>query len=126
MSPVRVELWLMRIFCGLPLWVSTMKGSKVVVPAIVLIRALGEFVPHQSFVAVTVVPPLLRFDPAAAVLPARRLKVMVNGPAAGNAPAFPVEIAPPLPLAVLPVIETLVRVAKKVHDAGQPVANRLI
>src|SRR5215472_11245260 len=97
--------------------VSTMKGSKVVVaPAVMVLIVLEALlVPHQLFVAVTVVPWLLRLLPLPLVVfPARRLKLMVSGPSAGNAPLAPVEMPPPLPLALLPVIVTLVSVAVSV------------
>ena len=48
----------------------------------------AALVPHQLSVAVTVVPPFLRLLPApVAELPARRLKLMVSGPAAGKVAA---------------------------------------
>ena len=57
---------------------------------------------------------------------ARRLKVMVSGPAAGKAPALPLEIPPPLPVAVLPVMVTWVRVASQVNPGGQLAGAKLL
>src|SRR5262249_50308626 len=105
-----------------------MKGSKVVVPPLIVLMVLAAAsVPHQLFVAVTTVPLLLRLLPdAEVVLPARRLKLMVRGPAEGAAPAFPVEMPPPLPVALLPVIATLVRVAEQVSAGGQLTGRRVL
>ena len=50
--PVSVELWLMRIFAGLAVCVTTMKGSNVVVALMLLIVPAGLFVPHQLSVTV--------------------------------------------------------------------------
>src|SRR5215472_10441564 len=79
MSPVRVELWLIRILLGLAVWVSTMKGSNVAAPLIVVAAAL---VPHQLLVAVTVegdpATGKSRLLPLGALLPARRLKLMLT------------------------------------------------
>ena len=63
---------------GRTVWfVSTMKGSNVVVPPLVLtIVVAGVFVPHQLFVTVAVEWLLFRLLALAAVLPARRLKLM--------------------------------------------------
>src|SRR5262249_22948419 len=105
----------MRISCGLPLCVRTMNGSKVVVAPVmvVLIVDPAALVPHQLLVAVTVVPWLRRLLPfPPAVLPASRLKLMVMGPAVGNVPPDPVKIPPPSPVALFPVIVTLVNVAE--------------
>src|SRR5437899_2675742 len=100
MSPVSVSLWLMRMMAGVALCVRTMKGEKVVVPPpLVLIVVPAALVPHQTSVALMLVPPFLRLFPTpVAELPARRLKVMVSGPAAlGKVPALPFEIPPPGP-----------------------------
>src|SRR5258707_14904348 len=108
----------MRIIAFVALCVRTMKGEKVVLPPpVVLIVVAAALVPHQSSVALMVVPPFLRLLPTpVAELPARRLKVMVSGPAAlGKVPALPLEIPPPLPVAVLPVMVTWVRVASQVN-----------
>src|SRR5262249_14603770 len=111
----------MRMMAGVALCVSTMKGSKLVVPLLMVLTVLAAAsVPHQLFVAVTTVPLLLRLLPdAEVVLPARRLKLMVRGPAEGAARLFPVEMPPPLPVALLPVMATLVKVAEQVCPAGQ-------
>jgi len=81
-----------------------MNGSKAVVVVVSLMVAPGVFVPHQLFVALTVQSTLLRLLPAAAVLPASLLNCTVR-----LAPPlkFPAEIAPPFPVAVLPVRVTL-------------------
>src|SRR5262245_33079878 len=114
----------MRIFCGTPLCVSTMKGSKVVTALVmvVLIVDPAAFVPHQLFMAVTVVPWLARLLPLAAVLPASRLRVMLMGPDVGNVPIAPVKIPPPVPVALLLIIATLLKltVLGKTQLAGQP------
>src|SRR5437763_8664262 len=95
----------MRILAGLAMCVRTMKGSNVAVVVVLLMVLATALVPHQLFVAVTVPSMLLRLLPKAAVLPARRLNVMFNVP---NPPLrLPTEIAPPLPVVVLPVIVTL-------------------
>src|SRR5262245_45622643 len=111
----------MRMMASVALCVRTMKGSKVVVPPLMVwIVLAAASVPHQLLVAVTTVPLLLRLLPdPEVVLPARRLKLMVRGPAAGAAPLLPVEMPPPLPVALLPVIATLVKVAEQVSVAGQ-------
>src|SRR5713226_1303670 len=107
MSPVNVELWLMRIFCGLPMWVRTMNGSKQTcwapgvgqVGVLGLMVVLAALVPHQLLVAVTAEP-----GPAAWLtrllapatwdrLPAKRLKLMVAG-----LPAAPIKMPPPTPV----------------------------
>ena len=49
-----------------------------------------------------------------------------RGPAAGKAPALPVEIPPPLPVAVLPVMVTWVRVASQINVAGQLAGAKLL
>src|SRR6202023_3490130 len=78
MSPVSVVLWLILIVDGLATCVNWMKGSNVVVPPLTLLMVVaGVFTPHQLLVTVAVVWLLLRFLPAVAVLPARRLKLMV-------------------------------------------------
>lgn len=123
MSPVRVELWLMRILFGLAVCVRTMNGSKVVVPPLattVLIVAAAAFVPHQLFVTVAVALLLLRLLPLPplVVFPANRLKLMVKEPVV-PALAFPWEMPPPFPVAVLPVIVTLLSVVVQVDDKGQ-------
>src|SRR6478609_1715714 len=126
MSPVRIEVPLILMTAFVALCVRTMKGSEVVVPTVVLIVVAAAFVPHQSSVALTVVPPFLRLLPTpVAEFPARRLKVRVSGPAAGKTPALPVEIAPPLPVAVFPVMVTWVSVVWKVQAAGHPVEKVL-
>src|SRR6266567_2531086 len=115
MSPVSVELWLMRIFCGLPMCVRTMNGSKQTcwapgvgqVAVLGLMVVLAALVPHQLLVAVTAEPGtaawLTRLAPATwDTLPAKRLKLMVAG-----LPAAPIKMPPP----VFPVIATLVSVA---------------
>src|SRR5258708_19260920 len=102
MSPVRVELWLIRILSGLPLCVSTMKGSKVVTATFkLLIVVNAALVPHQLFWTVAVVLSLLKLLPLAAVLPARRGNLILIGPADGKGRAFPVWIPPPRPALVL-------------------------
>src|SRR5215469_8925204 len=125
MSPVKVELPLILIFCATPAWVSTMKGSKVVVAPVTLVVIVdaAAFVPHQLLVAVTVVPSLAKLLPAAAVLPASRLKLMLMGPAVGNVPADPVKIPPPFPAAVLLIIVTLLKLTGSIQEAGQPVKS---
>src|SRR5258708_6626190 len=119
MSPVRVELWLILIFCRLPWWVRTMKGSKQTcwapgvgqVGVLGLIVVLAAFVPHQLFVAVTAEPGAAAWLTrllAPAIwdrLPAKRLKLMVAG-----RPAAPIKM-PAAPEALFPVIATLVSVA---------------
>src|SRR5262249_16936644 len=110
----------MRMIAGVALWVRTMKGSKVVVPPLIVWMVLPPAsVPPHLFFAVTTVPWLWRLLPAAAVFAARRLKLIVRGPAEGAALPFPVEMPPPLPVALLPVIATLVKVAEQVSVAGQ-------
>src|SRR6266481_2965722 len=128
MSPARVELWLMRILSGLPVWVSTMKGSKLVTPALIVLIVLAALlVPHQLLVAVTVVLLLFRLlPPPPVVFPARRLKLMVSGPAEGKALAFPVEMPPPLPVAEFPVMVTWLRVAEQVCPGGQLAGAKLL
>src|SRR6266567_8858707 len=114
MSPVSVELWLMRIFCGLPMCVRTMNGSKQTcwapgvgqVAVLGLMVVLAALVPHQLFVAVTAEPGaaawLTRLLAPATWdrLPAKRLKLMVAG-----LPAAPIKM-PPAPEALFPVIVT--------------------
>src|ERR1700746_3902672 len=87
-----------------------MKGSKVSVPVPVLVIVLpAAFVPHQLLVAVTVAPAAdcqSRLLPVCAVLPAKRLKLMVR------LSPVPVETSMPPPnpvlaLAAFPVIATL-------------------
>ena|SRR6476469_5752640 len=108
MSPVSVVLWLMRMIAGVALWVKTMKGSKFVVPPLILLMVVaGAFVPHQLFVTVAVVWLLFRLLAAAAVLPARRLKLIVKLCASEGSPA---SMPPPFPVAVLPVTVNLVSV----------------
>src|SRR5215470_12363779 len=101
-----------------------MKGSNVVVPLLIVLIVLeAAFVPHQSFVAVIDVPLLRMFAPLpVAVLPASRLKLMVSGPAVGAVPPLtsPLEMPPPLPVALFPVIVTLVNVTESVHAPGHP------
>src|SRR5258708_37698386 len=103
-SPVRVELWLMRILFGTPEWVRTTNGSKVVVPADVLMVLAAALVPHQLSVAVTGLPRLFRFFPVGAVLFASRLNCTESGPLMLR---FPDAMPPPVPVAVVPVIVTL-------------------
>ena len=88
--------------------VRTMKGEKVVVPPpLVFIVVAAALVPHQSSVALMVVPPFLRLLPTpVAELPAQRLKVMVSGPN-WESPRIAVRNQP-LPVAVLPVMVTWV------------------
>src|SRR5438270_11804480 len=137
MSPVKLAVPLILITAlllgitrgvAVALWVSTMNGSKVVPPPpLVLIVVATALVPHQSSVALTVVPPFLRLLPTpVAEFPARRLNVIVRGPAAGKAPALPLEIPPPLPVAVLPVMVTWVRVASQVNPTGQLAGGKLL
>src|SRR5215469_8468952 len=104
-----------------------MKGSNVVAPLLIVLIVLeAELVPHQLLVTVAAVPLLLRLALVpVAVFPAKRLKLIVRGPAEGAGPLFPVEIPPPLALAVLPVTVTLVKVAESVHVAGQPLGKLL-
>src|SRR5215470_7985714 len=76
---------------------------------------LALSVPHQLSVTVSVLPRFSRLLPVVpAVFPARRLKLMVTGPA----PTAPVAIPPPVPVDVLPVIVTLVSVAERDADVG--------
>src|SRR5882672_567130 len=93
------------MMAGLAVWVSSMNGSNEVVPPLALLMVLaGVFVPHQLFVAVIAVLTFSRLFPVpVAVLPARRLKLMVEGPPPVR---LPVKIPPPLPVAVLPVMVT--------------------
>src|SRR5260370_31693610 len=115
MSPVKVDDWLILIFCGLPWWVRTIKGSKQTcwapgvgkVGVLGLMVVLAALVPQQLWVAVTAEPGpaawLTRLAPATwDTLPAKRLKLMVAG-----LPAAPIKMPPPL----FPVIATLVSVA---------------
>src|SRR5690349_19414038 len=127
MSPVSVEVpVLILIFCGLPWFVRTMKGSKQTFCAVAAqtdvlgkIVVLAALVPHQLFVAVTAVPPepfwLKRLLAPATweILLAKRLKLMVAG-----IPAVPTYMPPPTPVpvpavpdALFPVIVTFVREA---------------
>src|SRR6266567_2077732 len=127
MSPVSVELWLMRIFCGLPMCVRTMNGSKQTcwapgvgqVGVLGLMVVLAASVPHQLLVAVTAEPGTATWLTRLLVpatwdrLPAKRLKLMVAG-----LPAAPIKMPPPKPVpapavpeALFPVIVTLVSVA---------------
>src|SRR5579884_3274863 len=100
---------------GLAVFVNWTNGLEFVVPALRLLMVfVGVFVPHQLFVAVTVVSSLSRLFATVAVFPARRLKCMVMGPAPES---FPVAMPPPLPVAELPVIVTLVSVVES-GDAG--------
>src|SRR5882724_10039117 len=104
-SAVRVEVSATRITFGLAWWVKLIHGVKFVVPAEVLIVVAGVLVAHQLLVAVTVLPKLLRLLPVGAVLFASRLKLMVSGPLRLKLPdAMP----PPVPVAELPVMVTLV------------------
>src|SRR6478735_5762636 len=109
MSPVRLVVPLILIFCGSAgrtVWfVSTIKGSNVVVPPLTLtIVAAGVFVPHQLFVTVAVVWLLFRLVAVAAVLPARRLKLMEKACARVGSPE---SMPPPAPVAVFPVMAAL-------------------
>src|ERR1051326_5595755 len=105
MSPVSVVLWLIRMMDGLAVCVSAIKGSKVVVPLLVLtIVVAGVFTPHQLFVTVAVEWLLFRLLALAAVLPARRLKLMEKACARVGSPE---SMPPPAPVAVFPVMVAL-------------------
>src|SRR5258708_21755346 len=112
----------MRMMAGVAPCVRTMKGSKVVLPAAVLIVVLAAFVPHQLLVAAMVLLMFSRLLPETpAVLPASRLKLMVKFPPPDTVPE---EMPPPRPFeALLPVMVTLVSVTESVHAPGQPLAE---
>src|SRR3954468_108946 len=76
MSPVSVDVPVILMMAWVALRVGPMKAERVVVPPpVVLIVVATALVPHQSSVAVTVVPPFLRLLPTpVALFPARRLK----------------------------------------------------
>lgn len=93
------------IVLGLAVCESTMKGSNVVVPPLILaIVAAGVFVPHQLFVTVAVVWLLFRLLALAAELPATRLKLIEKACARLGSPE---SMPPPLPVAVFPVMVAL-------------------
>ena len=121
---------MMRMMAGVALCVSTIKGSKVVVGAgpgalcTLEMVLLAAFVPHQLFVTVALLSMLERLLPLPlVVLPASRLKLMVNGPAPL---LLPRKIPPPFPVAVLPVMVTLLKLVRKAQVAGQPVDSALL
>jgi hypothetical protein len=116
----------MRILFGLAVCVSTMKGSKQICPA----PGLGQFtvaappmvldalfVPHQLLVAVTCAPGLVvkrLLPPAVALLPASRLKLITKKLPLALLSTFtpppPPGLPPPAPVALWPVMVTLLSV----------------
>src|SRR5215470_9045412 len=100
-----------------------MNGSNVVVPLLMVLMVLeAAFVPHQLLVTGAAVPLLLRLLPLPplVVLPASRLKFIVSEPLEGEALLLPLEMPPPLPVALFPVICTFISVILSVQAPGQP------
>src|SRR5260370_7200401 len=101
----------MRMIARVALCPRTVRGSIVAVVVVLFPVLAAALVPHQLLVAVTVPLMLLRLLPKSAVLPARRLKLMLRVPK--PALRFPTEIPPPLPFgAWLVVIVILLSVTE--------------